>query len=170
MREIPYYKKYAREVVAELTKHGDKDIIRNFVGELTKISNLKPYCIKYTKPTVRAVAKPKTILSNSEALSDILESYKKSTYVCSSCGKIIFPEVEISDGNINFHTEKNNYLGKGGRIIRDNICPDCKLSVEGFKNDTVEELPNGYIGCLKCGTIFDVSKDCCPGCKQPRYY
>lgn len=170
MKEIPYYKKYAREVITELIKYDDEDIIRKFVSEISKLSTLKPYCNNHKNPAVRTVVKPKTILSDSEALSDILDAYKKSTYVCSSCGKIVFPEVEVTNGNLNLHSEKNNYLGKGGRIIRDNICPDCKLSVEGFKDNTIKRLPNGYIGCLKCGTIFDASKDCCPGCRQPRYY
>lgn len=170
MKEIPYYKKYAREVIAELVKYDDEDIIRKFVSEIFKLSTLKPYCNNHKKPTVITVVKPKTIMSNFEAFPDILESYKKSTYICSSCGKIIFPEVEIADGNINLHSEKNNYLGKGGRIIRDNICPDCKLSVKGFKDNVIKELPNGYIGCLRCGTVFDSGRDCCPGCKQPRYY
>ena len=105
-----------------------------------------------------------------DGFEKILEAYKNSTYICSSCGKVIFPDVNITDEGFYFHSEKNNYLGKGGKVILDNICPTCKLSDEKAEINPIKKLPNGYIGCIKCGTVFDVGKDHCPGCGQPRYY
>ena len=48
-----------------------------------------------------------------------------------------------------------------------------QTSERNAADDTVtqsaQNLPMGYIGCLRCGTVFDASLDHCPGCMQPQY-
>lgn len=46
------YKAYANEVLREITKSDDKEIICKFISELCKISTLKQYEY-YTTPKIR---------------------------------------------------------------------------------------------------------------------
>ena len=51
MRNFPY-RLYASEVIREITKSDDKEIICKFVDELCKISKLKQYEY-YTTPKIK---------------------------------------------------------------------------------------------------------------------
>lgn len=65
---------------------------------------------------------PKHYLSN-----QVFEMYKNATYICSVCGEIIFPEVELDGENINITTTKcENRGGLGNKVIQKDICESCR--------------------------------------------
>lgn len=59
-------------------------------------------------------------------INQLLEVYKKSTYICSICGNIIFPEVSFNDGHININSESCELRGgKGNKVLKRNVCEHC---------------------------------------------
>lgn len=73
-----------------------------------------------------------------EKVLKILNHYKSSCYICSHCGKIIFPKVEFTNNYFKFSSEKAScYGGLGNKKIKDNICPECTKQSQlkkGFYN------------------------------------
>ena len=60
-------------------------------------------------------------------LQEVFEVCKGSIYICSVCGRIVFPEIEFQDGKVNITTEKCEVRGgKGNPILKENVCKLCK--------------------------------------------
>ena len=71
-----------------------------------------------------------------EQLSAIFENYNSQCYICSKCGKIIFPIVSINNDEVNFSTEIGEVRsGIGNKIVKDNICKDCIDKTLKFASD-----------------------------------
>ena len=60
-------------------------------------------------------------------INEIFEVYKKSTYICSMCGNVIFPDIDFKDGCVNINTTSCEARGgKGNKILKKNICEHCR--------------------------------------------
>lgn len=56
----------------------------------------------------------------------ILDGKNNSSYICSICGKPVFPTVCIERNEILINTHKNQIRGgKGNNILKDNVCDKC---------------------------------------------
>ena len=64
-------------------------------------------------------------------INDLLASIKLSTYICSSCGRIIWPRFTLNDdGTILFTQESKSHIVRS-TIMQGNICPACAKALEG---------------------------------------
>ena len=70
-------------------------------------------------------------------ISQIFEVYKSSTYICSICGNIIFPDVNFEDGRINISsTSCESRGGKGNKVLKKNICEHCRKRIGNIMEST----------------------------------
>lgn len=80
----------------------------------------------------------KWIMTDAEKLTTLYEVIKQNTYICSHCGKIIFPIVKTCDDG-SMDVCKDVYEVRGGlgnRVVRDNICKECYEMSLLFKENT----------------------------------
>ena len=69
-----------------------------------------------------------------DTLVSFLEVYKSATFICESCGEIIFPKVTANEHGICIESCKAKIRGGiGNHCIKKNICEDCyqKMSMKG---------------------------------------
>lgn len=64
---------------------------------------------------------------------------KMNTYICSECGKTIFPDVEFSDDeHCTIKSSRNEIRGgKGNEIRKRNICSKC---IQNIRNGVKGEI------------------------------
>ncbi|BAO04721.1 uncharacterized protein CBO05P1_002 [Clostridium botulinum B str. Osaka05] len=63
---------------------------------------------------------------NKSDFKKLLEEYSKQVYICSKCGRIIFPKLEFNNDKISFVTNKGCVSGGlGNKVLKDNICSVC---------------------------------------------
>ncbi|MBY6842878.1 hypothetical protein [Clostridium botulinum] len=63
---------------------------------------------------------------NESTLKKLLEEYNEQVYICSKCGRIVFPTVKINDDKVDFLINKGCVSGGlGNKILKDNICSVC---------------------------------------------
>ena len=61
-----------------------------------------------------------------QQLGHIMNGFKELTYVCSVCGKIIFPLVKVFPSGVDIAQEKTGVpVSLGNRRNMDNVCKDC---------------------------------------------
>jgi hypothetical protein len=63
-----------------------------------------------------------------EEFYECLLTVKYNTYVCGSCGKVQFPDVEIVNDNkilFNVTNRSSSIIREGGKTTTKNICPVC---------------------------------------------
>ena len=73
----------------------------------------------------KSPAKDIIILTES-TLNQLLKEYISNSYTCSSCNKIIYPEVSIANNEFEFNINKSTINGGiGSKILKDNICDRC---------------------------------------------
>jgi hypothetical protein len=60
-------------------------------------------------------------------ISKVIEVFKSGQYICSCCGKIISPTLDVSQGNLRITMDSADLRGGvGNHILLDHICSDCK--------------------------------------------
>lgn len=75
-------------------------------------------------------------------ISQIFEVYKSSTYICSICGNIIFPDVNFEDGSINISsTSCESRGGKGNKVLKKNICEHCRKRIGNIMECAAPIIP-----------------------------
>lgn len=70
----------------------------------------------------------------SEACALFLKTFESETFICESCGEIIFPKVTTNAHGILIEINKAEIRGGiGNHCIKKNICEDCirKISMKG---------------------------------------
>lgn len=80
---------------------------------------------------------------NEEQILCLLSESSSLVYICSRCGKIIFPKASIIKDTINFDAKSYNVRGGlGNKVLKDNICEECheefKKGLAGF---TARKIP-----------------------------
>lgn len=83
---------------------------------------------------------PETVISDAileikRSTCEIVMHYVKgATYICSTCGTIVFPDVTInSDGDVSFTSESGTCTGGlGNKVLAKNVCPQCMKRVHLF--------------------------------------
>lgn len=63
-------------------------------------------------------------------LEKIFETYRDSTYICSVCGNVIFPDITFEGEKVNITTTTCDLLGgmRNG-ILKKNVCESCKKKI-----------------------------------------
>lgn len=70
----------------------------------------------------------------SEACELFQKTFESATFICESCGEIIFPKVIMNEHGIFIESKRTDIRGsKGNQCIKKNICKDCvrKMSMKG---------------------------------------
>ena len=70
----------------------------------------------------------------SEACELFLKTFESETFICESCGEIIFPKVTTNEHGILIESNRTDIRGGiGNHCIKKNICEDCirKISMKG---------------------------------------
>ncbi|HCL4455175.1 TPA: hypothetical protein N2D10_003202 [Clostridium botulinum] len=63
---------------------------------------------------------------NESDLKELFEEYNEQVYICSKCGRIVFPTLKFNNDKISFVTNKGCIRGGvGNMILKDDICPTC---------------------------------------------
>ena len=93
------------------------------IHKITQVSDKSTMCLEY------------------DHINQMLEIYKHSTYICSVCGNIIFPEVDFDDGHINIHSESCDLRGgKGNKVLKKNVCEHCRKKISNIMGSATSVL------------------------------
>lgn len=129
---------YNRSIVANLfTQDEWIDYIRNMgdtitdkISEWVKEVERKMYEImKLTNITKEELTN--YMSENPNTLQEILDMVTAMSYVCSKCGKTICPIFENGGFSISSSCIRG---GIRNEILKDNICDDCKLTLDNLTN------------------------------------
>ena len=61
----------------------------------------------------------------SEACELFLKTFESATFICESCGEIIFPKVTTNEHGIFIESNRTEVRGASNSVIKENICANC---------------------------------------------
>lgn len=61
----------------------------------------------------------------SEACELFLKTFESATFICESCGEIIFPKVTTNEHGIFIESNRTEVRGVRNSVIKENICANC---------------------------------------------
>lgn len=71
---------------------------------------------------------------NQQEIDAIIYSIRNLTYICSMCGYIVFPSVNVLFNEVEVTQDKSDIRGgKGNKIIYNNVCNECRNKLTLFK-------------------------------------
>lgn len=67
----------------------------------------------------------------SEACELFTKTFEEATFICESCGEIIFPKVTTNEHGIFIEAKRTEIRGsRGNHCIKKNICEDCVRNMD----------------------------------------
>lgn len=63
--------------------------------------------------------------ADSEACELFLKTFEPATFICESCGGIIFPKVTTNEHGIFIESNRTEVRGARNNVIKENICANC---------------------------------------------
>lgn len=61
----------------------------------------------------------------SEACELFLKTFESATFICESCGEIIFPKVTTNEHGIFIEGNRTEVRGARNKVVKKNICNNC---------------------------------------------